>query len=100
MLVGMARLSALAESIEHGHLVFLDTFPDGPETFRRIGIGGDRETASQMLLENRSQLDQSRSYFRENADAGELAWERIEERSNRYYEISEALQTIGYAKGA
>ena len=84
LLVGMARLSALNQSISSGRLVFLDTFPDGLTTsvpHRRSGF------ASSVLSENRKQFDAARAYFRKTPDLDELAWERLEERSNRYFEI-------------
>ncbi|MBW2293770.1 MAG: hypothetical protein JRG94_15870 [Deltaproteobacteria bacterium] len=92
LLIGMARLSALTRSVETGHLVFLDTFPDTSRTLDGTEINRSREIGSMMLLENQRQLDASRVYFRESAGAGELAWGRVEERSNRYFEILRALR--------
>jgi hypothetical protein len=93
LLVGMARLAALKRSVETGQLVFLDTFPDEARRLEEDEIGRHGEVAAMMLLENRRQLERSRGYFAANADAGELAWERVEERANRYLELRTA--TLG-----
>ena len=92
LLVGMARLSALTQSVESGHLIFLDSFPEGPKTLDQGERNRLEDFGSRMLAENRKQLDGSRAYFRENGEAGELAWERVEERSNRYFELLRAIR--------
>jgi hypothetical protein len=48
-----------------------------------------------MLSENRRQFDASRAHFWKSADPDELAWERLEERSNRYFEMLRALRNDG-----
>lgn len=91
LLIGMARLAALTQSVESRHLVFLDTYPDSATLLDEGGLDRLGELGSTMLAEHQRRLDASRTYFRENAAAGELAWERIEERSNRYLEMLRAL---------
>jgi hypothetical protein len=92
LLIGMARLSALAQSIESEHLVFLDTFPEATKLLAAKRIEQRPDIGEMMFEENQRQFDGSRAYFQENADASELAWERVEERSNRYLEILRALR--------
>jgi hypothetical protein len=88
LLVGMARLVALHQSIASGRLVFLDTFPDAPGSVATLEPHGAR--AARLLAENRRQLEASLEWLRKRAAPGELAWERVEERSNRYYEMLRA----------
>ncbi len=92
LLVGMARLSALSQSIESRHLVFLDSFPDDTKRLNKVERHRLEEFGSKVLTEAREKLDAARGYFRGNPKAGELAWERVEERSNRYFEIRRAMQ--------
>jgi hypothetical protein len=91
-LVGMARLSALNRSIESGRLVFLDSFPEDPEALGHVEIDQQGDVERIMLLENQKQLEASRAYFRNTDAPDELAWERLEERSNRYFEMLRALR--------
>jgi len=95
LLVGMARLSALNESISKGQLVFLDTFPSNSAILGKHELARRGEISVLMVLENQNQLDASRAYFRDNAGASELAWERVEERSNRFFEIMRAVRGEG-----
>ncbi len=92
LLVGMARLSALAESVETGRLVFLDAFPEASRTLDGNEINRSGDTVSNMLLENQAQLDGARTFFAKSTAPNELAWERLEERSNRYLEILRAVR--------
>jgi hypothetical protein len=91
LLIGMARLSALTRSIESGRLVFLDTFPEKSEVLDEERLAGRGKIRNLMLSENKDQLDASRAYFRNSPEGSELAWERVEERSNRFFEIKRAL---------
>jgi hypothetical protein len=55
-----------------------------------------------MLFENREQFEASRAFFMDSAAPDELAWERLEERSNRYFEMLRALRgehSIRVARG-
>ncbi len=93
-LVALARLGALQRSIETGRLVFLDSFPESDDLeFATIDPGSG--LAAQVLAENRRQLEVSLAYFRNLAQPDELAWERLEERSNRYLELSKAFRESG-----
>jgi hypothetical protein len=95
LLIGVARLLALSRSIETGYLVFLDTFP---ATARRVDaskLDPDGDLATHLLRENQRQFEAARAFLRGNEEVGELAWERIEERSNRYLEILRAIHGDG-----
>jgi len=92
LLVGMARLSALNRSIESERLVFLDSFPEQSEALGHVAIDRRGEVGPLILLENRRQFEASRAYFRTRVAPDELAWERLEERSNRYFEMLRALR--------
>ena len=93
-LVTLARLGALQRSIESGRLVFLDSFPDS-DSLEYATIDPGSGLGAQVLAENRRQLEASLAYFRELAHPDELAWERLEERSNRYLEMSKAFRESG-----
>ena len=45
-----------------------------------------------MLEENREKFEASMEYFQKREAPDELAWERLEERSNRYFEMAEGLR--------
>lgn len=92
LLVGMARLSALDRSVASGHLVFLDSFPDTTKFVDKAILDRQDDVGTMMLLENQRQFEGARAYLRDTEDAGELAWERLEERSNRFFEIRRALR--------
>jgi hypothetical protein len=94
-LIGAARLAAIEESVRTGRLVFLDSFPQSARRLAFDDYGRRHETAQLMVEENRAQMDASREYFTQIETASELAWERVEERSNRYFEISKGLRTRG-----
>ena len=102
LLVGMARLSALNRSVESQRLVFLDSFPEQPEALAHVEIDRGGEIGSMLLAENRTLFEASRVYFRNTAAPDELAWERLEERSNRYFEMLRASRgdpSIRVARG-
>jgi hypothetical protein len=90
LLVGMARLSALNESIASGRLVFLDSFPDEGHAVAPPRRG---DFISQALAENERRFEASRAHFLTNADPDELAWERVEETGNRYIEMRRSQQS-------
>jgi hypothetical protein len=92
LLVGMARLSTMTRSIDTGRLTFLDTFPEASISLGERKVDRAREVSSLMLAENRTRLNASRDYFRDNLDTSELAWERVEEGSNRYFEMLKAFR--------
>jgi hypothetical protein len=93
-LVALARLGTLHRSIETGHLVFLDTFPESTEVDSATVDPGSAE-GTRVLEENRREFEASLAYLRDQPQPDELAWERLEERSNRYFEISRALRESG-----
>ncbi len=102
LLVGMARLAALEASIATGQLVFLDTYPDEPESIIRLQAHRDAESDSGILSESHEHLASTRAYFRDHPDPDELAWQRLEEASNRHLELLRAEQhggTIRVARG-
>jgi hypothetical protein len=90
LLVGMARLAALDRSLESKRLVFLDSFPEESPDLGHAEINRRGDVGPMILSENRKQFEASRAYFRKSAAPDELAWERLEERSNRYFEMLRA----------
>ena len=91
LLIGMARLSALDQSLETGRLVFLDTFPASARILDEGEVDRRRQETTSAIVENRRQLKVSRRYFTDSGDAREIAWERVEERGNRVLEILGAV---------
>jgi hypothetical protein len=94
VLVAMARLVALERSIEEGRLVFLDSFPDG-DSMQIASIDPKGDIVLGVREENRRQLEVSWAHFRNRDEPDELAWERLEERGNRYSEILRAVDGPG-----
>lgn len=90
LLIGTARLIAMRESLESGRFVFLDTFPQTPGELGYAVLDRPDALSPSMIDENAKQFEESRAYFRNAEDPGELAWERLEERGNRYLEILQA----------
>jgi hypothetical protein len=98
----MARLAALDRSLESKRLVFLDSFPEQSPDLGHAEIDRRGDVGPMILSENRKQFEASRAYFRGSAVPNELAWERLEERSNRYYEMlraSRGQDSIRVARG-
>ena len=102
LLIGMARLAALEESLASDRFVFLDSFPQdhaaiGVDTLRsRVDI------VPLMIEETRAQLDAARRYFARTPTPNELAWERVEERLVRHRELlraSAGRQELRLARG-
>ena len=86
MLLGMARLIALERSIESRRLVFLDAFPEN-QGLQEISIDPGDEAGESVLRENHREFEAARAGLRGRDEPDELAWERLEERSNRYWEL-------------
>jgi hypothetical protein len=100
LLVGMARLIALNRSIESGRLVFLDTYPETPGDLLFGVVERSDDLWPMMVAENKEQLDASRAELRNASDPGELVWERVEERSNRYLEMLRSRGSDGKVRVA
>jgi len=102
LLVGMARLSALNRSIESEHLVLLDSFPEERPALGHASVDRHGVLGLMMLSENRKQFEASRAFFQKMDAPDELAWERVEERGNRYFELLGGLRgddSIRVARG-
>jgi hypothetical protein len=92
MLIGMARLSALEQSLDTGRFVFLDTFPASASILEEDEVARRQGETTSAIVENRRQFEASRRYFTDSGDAREIAWERLEERGNRVLEILRAVR--------
>ncbi len=91
-LVGMARLVALEASLDSGYFVFLDTFPEEPDTIVASSLRRRSDVVPLMLGETREQLRAALRYFSRADSPGELAWERVEERLGRHHELTRAAK--------
>jgi hypothetical protein len=91
-LVGMARLAALDASVAKGRYVFLDTFPAQHGTIDEGTLQRRGDIVPRMLEDTRRQLAAARRYFVRADAPGELAWERVEERLVRHYELARAAR--------
>lgn len=91
-LIGMARLVALEASLASDHFVFLDSFPEEPDTIASSRLQRRSDVVPLMLGETRKQLRAALRYLTRVDSPGELAWERVEERLGRHHELTRAVK--------
>ena len=95
MLVGMARLIALRETVETAHWVFLDSFPIDANVLPAIRTSRRRLHLTTIREDNRLQFDMARESLLEAADVTdefpEVDYARLESAANRWLEVSQAL---------
>lgn len=95
MLVGMARLIALRETVETAHWRFLDSFPVDTAVLPPIHTSGRRIHLTTIRENNRLQLERARKSLLDAMDIAaefpEIEYARLESMANRWLEVSQAL---------
>jgi hypothetical protein len=95
MLVGMARLVALRETVETGHWRFLDAFAVDATVLPPIRTSRRRAYLATIREDNRRELETARESLLEAVGVGdefpEIDFARLESAANRWLEVSQAL---------
>jgi len=99
MLLGMARLIALRETVETGHWQFLDSFPVDATVLPAIRTSRRRIHLTKIREDNRLVFERARESLLAAADVGdefpEIRYARLESAANRWLEVSQALDEGG-----
>jgi len=90
-LVGMARLAALRESEQTGHLVLLDAFPPGAEVIPWPSVRQHRDAISDLLAEAREEFARARVLLRSGKEIEEHDYADVEAAGNRLLELEAAV---------
>jgi hypothetical protein len=97
LLVGMARLAALHQSLETGRLVFLDAFASDAESLDGALFAARQDLAPHMMGEAQEQLDAARDAFFRDTPPGESpderSWSRLEQQANRSHELLRGIRS-------
>ncbi|HKA61154.1 MAG TPA: hypothetical protein VKH83_01955, partial [Methylomirabilota bacterium] len=95
MLLGMARLTALRQTVETGHWVVLDAFPADATVFSPARVARRRARMTAIREENRVAFEEARAALLEGAPADgpfpESRYARLEAAANRWGEVARAL---------
>jgi hypothetical protein len=95
MLLGMARLIALRETVETGYWVVLDAFPVDATVLPAIRTSRRRARLATIRENNRLELETARMSLLGAADVAdgfpEADYARLEAAANRWLELSQAL---------
>ena len=95
MLVGMARLIALRETVETAHWRFLDAFPVDATVLPAIRTSRRRTHLAEIREDNRLQFEMAHESLLEAVDVRdefpEIDYARLESAANRWLEVSQAL---------
>lgn len=91
LLVGMARLQALAESQRSGRLVVLDAFPPDARSIPVVGSGNGAAFLAELRVETQAAFTAARAavFAREELDERDLS--RLEDTANRLAEVARGL---------
>ena len=92
LLVGMARLVALHESLRTHRLVVVDAFGARHDLVTRAQLDRVHDLWPAMRTQNRAALDEARTAFFESAAPGEPELSRLESAANRWLELEEAVR--------
>jgi hypothetical protein len=99
MLLGMARLTALRQTVATGRWVVLDGFPADATVFSPGRVARRRARMQEIREDNRVAFEAARAVLLESADAAgsfpEGAYARLEAAANRWVEIVRALDEGG-----
>jgi hypothetical protein len=87
LLVGMARLTALRQSVRTGRLVFLDAFSEHARVVPSAAWRDRLPMMVDLLDEARADLDTARSRLSAGAALGEADLTRLESAANRFSEL-------------
>ena len=90
MLVGLARVTALAEAVSRRELVLLDVFREDAEVVPAAEVTRYRHLLSEVLLERYADLAAAREAFVD--DPSEMRWSRLEAAANLAGELEDALR--------
>ena len=97
MLLGMARLTALRQTVETGRWVVLDAFPADATVFSPARVARRRARMTAIREENRAAFEEARASLLETTEAAgpfpESRYARLEAAANRWVEIARALDT-------
>lgn len=95
MLVGMARLTALRETVRTGEWVVLDALPDDAPTLPRARVARRRLFLTTVRAENQRAFEAARTALLAAAEAAEGfpegPYARLEATANRWIEVGRAL---------
>ncbi|MGH8551623.1 MAG: hypothetical protein ACRERU_24060 [Methylococcales bacterium] len=91
LLVGLARLAVLDESIRSGKLVFLDSFRSEPERVDPEDIRRYRETFELLLAEARMNFDREKARVLGSPGIDEAGYSRLEMFGNHYAELAHGV---------
>jgi hypothetical protein len=95
MLLGMARLIALRETVETAHWRFLDSFPIDATVLPAIRTSRRRVHLTTIREDNRLQFEIARKSLLDAVDVAaevpEIEYARLESAANRWLEVSQAL---------
>ncbi len=92
LLVGMARLIALHESLRTHRLVVVDAFGARHDLVTRAQLERNRALWPEMRTQNEAALELARASFFDAAAPGEPELSRLESAANRWLELEEALR--------
>ena len=95
MLLGMARLIALRETVETAHWLFLDSFPFDATVLPAIRTSRRRIHLTKIREDNRLRFEMARESLLGAVDVAgefpEIDYARLESAANRWLEVSQAL---------
>jgi hypothetical protein len=99
MLLGMARLTALRQTVATGRWVVLDAFPADATVFSSARVARRRARMQEIRDDNRVAFEAARAVLLESAETAgsfpEGAYARLEAAANRWLEIVRALDEGG-----
>jgi hypothetical protein len=91
LLLGMARLQAIHESLRSGRLVLLDAFPEESLAIPASNAQRGDPFLIELLDWTRRDFSVSRSHFFETREPHERDFARLEDATNRYLEVQRGL---------
>jgi hypothetical protein len=91
LLLGMARLAALRQSIDSGRLVVLDAYPERPTRVSGPRLKRYRALLPGVLAEARDELAVERKRFSAATDLRESDWTEVETAANRAIELERVV---------
>jgi len=93
LLLGMARLTALRETVETGHWTVLDAFPADATVLPPSRVARRRARMTAIREENRAAFEEARDALLEATDGPfpESRYARLEAAANRWGEVARAL---------
>jgi hypothetical protein len=93
MLLGMARLAAIAGSLEGGRLVVLDAYPEDAASISPEEVVSHAAVLPDLLADARADLVDARRALRVEGAPSEAAYTALESAANRYLELHQATRS-------